>query len=171
MEGTRRGELIEAITLEVRRSQNRTDAFDEAVAEALGINRTDHRCLDVLAQEGPTTAGRLAELVGLTSGAMTTVVDRLERAGYARRVRDEHDRRRIHIELTEAALEAAGPYYEPLARMADELYARYSENELALLLDFLRQAAELHERELSALRARLASADVGAAELPGRARL
>jgi DNA-binding MarR family transcriptional regulator len=96
-------ELTERISLEVRRSQNRADAYDEAVADAPGINRTDMRCIDVLDQEGRMTAGRLASLTGLTTGAITTVVDRLERAGFAQRVRDERDRRRVHVELTELA--------------------------------------------------------------------
>jgi len=140
----------------VRRSQNRTDAYDEAVADALGIHRTDHRILDVLDLEGPVTAGRLAELAGLTTGALTAAVDRLERSGFARRVRDEHDRRRVHIELTETVREAVWQYYEPMARLAEELYARYTDEQLELVLDFLEAAAELSERELAALRAKLA---------------
>jgi DNA-binding MarR family transcriptional regulator len=147
---------MEAINLEVRRSQNRTDAYDEAVAHAIGINRTDHRCLDILSQEGETTAGRLAELMGLTTGAMTTVLDRLESAGLARRVRDETDRRRVRIELTEKAHRDVWQYYEPLARMSEELYARYSDEQLELLLDFLVQAAALHDEVAGELHRRLA---------------
>ena len=152
----RRNKLIAAINLEVRRSQNRTDAYDEAVAEAIGINRTDHRCLDVLEQEGGATAGRLAELMGLTTGAVTTVLDRLERAGLARRVRDESDRRRVHVVLTEKAGEVLWPFYEPLQRLGEELYSRYSDDELALLLGFLVAGAELYEEVFAELRARLA---------------
>jgi DNA-binding MarR family transcriptional regulator len=151
-----RQELMDAINLEVRRAQNRSDAYDEAVAEALGINRTDQRCIDVLDQEGPTTAGRLAELLGLTSGAITTVLDRLELAGYARRVRDEADRRRVTVELTDEARAAGWEFYEPMLRMAEELYSRYTDDELALLLDFLETAATLGQRNLAALRERLA---------------
>ncbi len=149
-----RDELIGAINLEVRRSQNRTDAYDEAVAAALGLNRTDQRCLDIVEQEGGATAGRLAELMGLTTGAITTVLDRLERAGFARRVRDDSDRRRVRVELTEKAHTEVWPYYEPLLRMSEKLYARYSDEQLALLLDFLEAAAELHEGVFAELRAR-----------------
>jgi DNA-binding MarR family transcriptional regulator len=154
----RRNKLIAAINLEVRRSQNRTDAYDEAVAEAIGINRTDHRCLDILEQEGGATAGRLAELMGLTTGAVTTVLDRLERAGLARRVRDESDRRRVHVVLTEKAGEVLWPFYEPLQRLGEELYSRYSDDELALLLGFLVAGAELYEEVFAELRVRLADA-------------
>jgi DNA-binding MarR family transcriptional regulator len=152
---TGRRKLIDAINLEVRRSQNRTDAWDEAVGHALGINRTDQRCLDIIEQEAGLTAGRLAELAGLTTGAMTTALDRLERAGLARRVRDEHDRRRVRVEITEKARADLWPYYEPLMRMSEKLYSRYSEEQLALLLDFLQTAGELHDQELANLSARL----------------
>jgi len=147
----RRIELSEAISREIRCGQNRTDAYDEAVCARVGINRTDHRCLDILSLEGRITAGRLAELAGLSSGAMTTAMDRLERAGFARRVRDEVDRRRVQIELTDAAQRALWPYYEPLAQLGAELYERYSDAELELVLDFLRAGASLFEVLLQGL--------------------
>ena len=97
---SRKRQLFDALIYEVRRSQNATDRFDQAVADAIGINRTDLRCLDVIQREWPVAAGRLAEQTGLTTGAITTVLDRLERAGYARRVRDPSDRRRVLVEVT-----------------------------------------------------------------------
>jgi DNA-binding MarR family transcriptional regulator len=150
-----RRELIEAINLEVRRSQNRTDEFDEAVAQAVGINRTDMRCLDILAQEGGATAGRLAERMGLTTGAITTVLDRLEAAGLARRERDETDRRRVKVALTEQANAELMPFYTPLQEMSERLFARYTEEQLELLLGFLVDAGTRHEEILAALRERL----------------
>ncbi len=150
-----RDELIAAINHEVRRSQSRTDAYDEAVAEAIGLNRTDQRCLDIIDQENGPTAGRLAEVMGLTTGAITTVLDRLERAGFAQRTRDESDRRRVRVTLTEKAQRELGPYYDPLMRMSEQLYSRYTDEELALLLRFLEDAAELHEGVFAELRARL----------------
>jgi len=157
--GRPRAEVIEALSLEVRRAQNRSDAYDDAVAEALRVNRTDLRCIDVLSQEsGSITAGRLAGLMGLSTGAMTTVLDRLERAGYARRVRDEHDRRRVQVELTRKAHEDVWSFYAPLAALADELYARYTDEQLELLLGFLEQGRALAERVDAELRERLARA-------------
>ena len=146
---------MQALSIEVRRSQNRTDAYDEAVSDALGINRTDHRVIDRLDQEGPLTAGRLAELAGLTTGAMTAVLDRLEQAGFVRRVRDEDDRRRIHVELTDKVRQAVWQYYEPMMRLAAEIYGRYTDEQLELMLGFLQAANELSERELANLRAKL----------------
>jgi DNA-binding MarR family transcriptional regulator len=154
MPGTRE-ELISSINFELRRSQNRTDAYDEAVADAIGLNRTDQRCLDIIDQEGGATAGQLAALMGLTTGAITTVLDRLERAGFAQRVRDDTDRRRVHVTLTEKAHKELGPFYEPLMRMSEQLYARYTDEELGLLLRFLEEAAELHEGVFAELRGRL----------------
>lgn len=156
MTSKRRQQLMESISLEVRRSQTRTDAYDEAVATALGLNRTDFRCVDILSAEGTITAGRLAELMGLTSGAMTGVLDRLERAGYAERIREGDDRRRVHVALTKKAHESAWQYYQPLAELSAKLYARYSDEQLELLLDFLEAAAELFEGPLTRLRERLA---------------
>ena len=74
-------------------------AFDDATAERLGINRTDLDCTDIIERHGGITAGELAAEAGLTTGAVTAVIDRLERAGYARRVRDDEDRRRIKVEV------------------------------------------------------------------------
>src|SRR4051794_41816746 len=84
----RKQDVFEELLLEVRRSQNATDRYDQAVADAIGLNRTDMRCLDIIEMESLVTAGRLAELSGLTTGAITTVIDRLEERGMARRGRD-----------------------------------------------------------------------------------
>src|SRR4051794_1476360 len=102
--------VFEELLDEVRRSQLATDRFDQAVADALGVNRTDMRCLDVLEREGPVTAGRLAGSTGLTSGAITTVIDRLERGGFARRLRDPGDRRRVLVELAPDIREHSGDF-------------------------------------------------------------
>jgi DNA-binding MarR family transcriptional regulator len=150
-----RKELEEAVNREVRRSQNRTDEYDEAVSAALGVNRTDMRCVDVIDQEGRLTAGRLASLTGLTTGAITTVLDRLERAGFARRVRDEHDRRRVYVELTDEARARSCEFYEPMAELARKLYARYTDEQLEVVLDFLEHGGKLADEALARLRERL----------------
>jgi DNA-binding MarR family transcriptional regulator len=147
--------VFEDLIYEVRRSQNATDRFDQAVADTIGINRTDLRCLDVIQREWPVAAGRLAEQMGLTTGAITTVIDRLERAGYARRVRDQNDRRRVLVEPTLDALEGADDLYAEHAALAERSYQRYSEQELQLLLGWVREGRELNEREAARLEARL----------------
>src|SRR5918992_5162163 len=96
----RREELQTAFGDAVRAYQTGVDNFDQAVADHLGINRTDGRCIDLIDQAGGMTAGELAKAAGLTTGAVTAVVDRLEAAGVARRVADPEDRRRVRIEAT-----------------------------------------------------------------------
>lgn len=138
-------EVFDELIDEVRRSQLATDRFDQAVADAIGLNRTDMRCLDVLQREGPVTAGRLAEATGLTSGAMTTALDRLERGGFARRVRDAGDRRRVLVEATPEALKGATSFYGGHVAMSERLYQRYTEAQLELLLEFVRSGREFNE--------------------------
>jgi DNA-binding MarR family transcriptional regulator len=147
---------------EVRGGQRATDMVDDAACRLMGINRTDGRCLDILEQRGRISAGELAHETRLTSGAITAVIDRLERAGYARRVADPADRRRVLVEPTRKALETAqelmGPLGEPGYKKVDE----YSDEDLELLLDFLRFSRELQERHADWLRARLREAGVKA---------
>src|SRR3984957_13831233 len=125
-------QVFDELITEVRRSQNATDRFDQAVADALGLNRTDMRCLDIIEREGPVPAGRLAEETGLTSGAITTVLDRIERAGYARRVSDASDRRRVLVELTPKAQADTMRFYGPHMALSVRLYEEYTQEQLEL---------------------------------------
>jgi DNA-binding MarR family transcriptional regulator len=138
--------VFEKLIDEVRRSQAATDRFDQAVADALGLNRTDMRCIDVLHREGRLTAGQLAEATGLTSGAMTTALDRLERLGYARRVRDSQDRRRVLVEVTPKVMAEAGRFYVEHVALSERLYQRHTTEELELLLRFVREGREFNEQ-------------------------
>jgi DNA-binding MarR family transcriptional regulator len=138
--------VFEELIYEVRRSQEATARFDDAVGDALGLNRTDMRCIDVLQREGRVTAGELAEATGLTSGAMTTALDRLERAGFARRVRDAGDRRKVVVEVVPNAVKAAERFYGEHIAMSERLYRRYSQEQIELLLQFVREGREFNER-------------------------
>jgi len=138
-------EIFLELIAEIRRSQTATARFDRAVADAVGLNLTDMGCLDFLGQLGPMTAGRLAELTGLSSGAMTAALDRLERSGYARRVRDESDRRRVLVELTAKADELHA-FYAEHASMGNLLYDEHTVDEMELFLRFVRRGREFNER-------------------------
>jgi DNA-binding MarR family transcriptional regulator len=138
-------QLLFELMNEVRRSQNATERFDRAVGEAIGLNRTDMHCLDVIDREGSVPAGRLAEVTGLTSGAITTALDRLERAGYTRRVRDASDRRRVLVEPTTQAREITARFYGSHAELAESLQRRYTREQLELLIGFLREGSEFNE--------------------------
>src|SRR3954454_9276845 len=146
--------LFDQLIDEIRRSQAATDRYDQAVADAAGINRTDMRCLDVLTREGRVTAGRLAEETGLTAGAMTTALDRLERRGFVRRVRDDADRRRVLVEVLPEAFEGAEDLYAEQIALGERMYRRYTREQLELLLEFTREGRELNERLAAALEQR-----------------
>ncbi len=156
-ESLRRQTLFAELGDEVRASQRATDTVDELITEVLGINRTDSRCLDILEQHGRMSAGQLAQLSELSTGAVTAVVDRLERAGYARRVADPNDRRRVLVELTPRTQELAWELMGgPMSEASKPLIDRYSVQELELLLEFTRRGREIQERHARWLRERLA---------------
>jgi DNA-binding MarR family transcriptional regulator len=146
--------LIHDLTVEVRRYQNAQDAFDDAASERLGINRTDARCLDIIDLGGRITAGQLAAESGLSTGAVTAVLDRLEQAGYVERTRDTADRRRVLVELTPKVRERAEEIWGPIAAEANEAWGRYSDEELALLHEFLVTGREFLGRHLERIASR-----------------
>ena len=125
---------------------------DQAVADYHGVNRTDARCLDIIERLGGVTAGRLASESGLSTCAVTTVLDRLERAGLARRTSDPTDRRRVLVEMTPAAREANEELYRPLVEAATEQLLRYSDEELALLRTYHRASRALTEAHAERVR-------------------
>jgi DNA-binding MarR family transcriptional regulator len=151
VKGISREELIGRFSLVIRASQNVSEAFDEHVAARLGINRTDMRALDILDQRGPMSAGELAQAMHLSSGAITTLVDRLERSGFARRRRDEADRRRVLVEVGSRMRSEIEGFYAPLFHGTAALLAAYSDEELVAMIGFMEQGREMVERELARL--------------------
>jgi DNA-binding MarR family transcriptional regulator len=137
-----------ALAAAMRGYQVALDVFDDAVANKLGLNRTDFRCVDILDQHQPMTAGALAQATRLTSGAITFALDRLEQAGFVRRIRDETDRRRVLVELVPAAQRQAARIHEPLVRDARAAMSKYTASELAVICDFLIAAREIYEKNL-----------------------
>jgi DNA-binding MarR family transcriptional regulator len=134
-----REELSEELSDAIRAYHTAVEAVDDAACAHMGVNRTDLRCLDILGRAGPMTAGRLAEESGLTKAAVTVVVDRMERAGYMRRVRDTVDRRRVMVDATSKAHRRARALYGMIAEKLGEQLERYSDEDLELLRDFLRE--------------------------------
>jgi DNA-binding MarR family transcriptional regulator len=134
----------------MRALQRAVDHYDELVAARLGINRTDLRCLDLLHETGTLTAGQLAQGSGLTSGAATRMLDRLERVGYVRRLSDSSDRRRVLVELTPRARKLAAELYGSFEGARSELW-RYRPEDLALLRDFLEGGRRMYEKRAARL--------------------
>jgi DNA-binding MarR family transcriptional regulator len=145
-------ELIQELIAAIRASQTATDAFDHAVADYVGLDRAAYRCLDILDQEGPMTAGRLAERARLSPGAMTALLDRLEKRGLARRTRDTKDRRRVLVEVTPELRQMATQLYGTPDEGADAL-ARYTHEQLELLIGFLRGNVAYQEERMRKLEA------------------
>ena len=140
-----RVELLEALGLVGRRLSTATVLLHSAVAEHFGLNATDWKCHELLTQTGPITAGELAELSGLTTGAITGVVDRLEQAGFARRERDTNDRRRVIIQpILEQGLEARiEQVLQGLTQGVAEVAAKYSDEELSLILEYITDSTQM----------------------------
>ncbi len=143
--------LIASLADEVRAAQAATDQLDEAACRAMGINRTDGRCLDVIDREGPVPAGRLAEASGLTTAAVTAVIDRLAKRGYVRRLGDPADRRRVLVEMTPLARERAAVIWGPLA-VFHEALSELTLDELKLLGEFHRRSREYNEQRAAEVR-------------------
>jgi len=150
-EGVSIDPLVELIGF---RLSTATVLFHAAIADRLGVSATDVKCYSILRQSGPITAGQLAERTGLTTGAITGVIDRLERVELVRRVRAPHDRRSIVLELVLNAEREReiGALYEPLGRAISGLVAQYSAPERATMLDFLTKASAVLEAETTRLR-------------------
>ncbi len=146
--------LIDELIQEFRATTNQDDAFDTLAATRLGVSDTDMRCLNIIENSRGITAGELAARSGLTAGAVTGVVDRLEKHGYARRVPDPSDRRRVRVEITQGFYRAAERIWGPVAADWQEtLASRFASDELELIIGFLRSAGELGRRHLDRLRA------------------
>jgi DNA-binding MarR family transcriptional regulator len=130
----------------VRLQQVASDKMDDAFARMAGINLTDGRCLDLLDIHDGLTAGDLAEAASLSPGAVTTVLDRLERMSLITRTRDQADRRRVLVELTPKARELAFKVYGPIAAYAREYIERLSDEDIDVISRFLEVAIEVNER-------------------------
>ena len=147
-----REELEGAFGNAVRAYQTGVDNFDQAVADHIGINRTDGRCIDLIDQAGGMTAGELAKAAGLTTGAVTAVIDRLEKAGVAQRVADPKDRRRVRIEATPKLWELSEPMYGPMLAESQAIIDDLSDEEITRFTEFMNRVIELQARHTERVR-------------------
>ena len=144
-----------ALFMEFRQMSTGAIMFHQAIADRLGLHATDHKCADLIIRNGAMTSGRLAELTGLTTGAITGVVDRLEARGIARRATDPDDRRRVIVELVKNdRIECQmRDLFSGIAEGTRALLEGYSDGELALILDFVRRSNAMSHAETLKLRA------------------
>ncbi len=128
----------EMLSTKLREMSGWTVAFHHSIATRLGLNGTDHKCLDLLMRDGPMTAGEMARRSGYTTGAITGVIDRLSAAGLAQRVADPHDRRRVMIEPhAERAQALIGPLFAGMRAATRAVLAEFSADELLVLERFI----------------------------------
>lgn len=147
-------EITQLVELIGYRLSTATVLFHAAVAEQVGVGATDMKCYSLLRQTGPLTAGELAQQVSLTTGAITGVIDRLEKAGLARRMPDAQDRRRVVVELVHdpERERAINQLYAAMGQAITKLLLSYSAAERATIADFLTEATAIMENETKRLR-------------------
>ncbi len=148
-----RAELLQSTLNLGRELSARTLMFHAAIAEHVGLSATEHKALDLLSRAGSMTAGQLAELSGLTTGAVTGLVDRLEKSGFVKRERDPKDRRRVVIDPQIDKMEQEiGPLFGAMSQRMEQLMAGYSDPELATIYDFLTQSIAVLREETENLK-------------------
>ena len=140
-----RRQLIGELGASLQRYQRSVQAYDDAVGRALALGPADLRCLDWLA-DGPKTAGVLATATGLRPAATTALIDRLEAKGLVERVRDETDRRRVLVRMTDEGMRATYAMYAPLVDEGQGLFAHHSAAELTSMRDLLEAMRALTDR-------------------------
>jgi DNA-binding MarR family transcriptional regulator len=150
----KREEIVQAVREKFTEMSTETILFHQALADLLNLHITDHRCMYFIHSYGAMPAGRLAKLTGLTTPAVTGIIDRLEEAGYIRRTNDPKDRRRTIVEPVrnkklEKKLEMI---FSPLHEKMYKLFSSYSDSELTFLLDALTKSIELTREESKKLR-------------------
>jgi DNA-binding MarR family transcriptional regulator len=150
---TREREMERAAEV-MREFMARAVLFQDAVAKWGGVNGTDLQCASLLMSEGPATAGELAERTGLTvGGAITTAIDRLERAGFVTRDRDPHDRRRVIVTaVPEAIIARFGEVYGRVGARWNAYLDTLTDEQLVFANELLARAAEVNREEIERLR-------------------
>jgi DNA-binding MarR family transcriptional regulator len=149
-----RAELLHELARELRQFSGVSASYFRAAAARSGMTATDMQVIDSLAITGPTTAGQLADLTGLTTGAITGMLNRLEEAGVVRRERDPEDGRRVIVQLVpeKESVEGSGPGFDSMGKAWDDLAERYDDEQLALLVAFLQRSNAISREEILRLR-------------------
>jgi DNA-binding MarR family transcriptional regulator len=150
----KRAELLLELARELRQFTGLSASFFRAAASRVGMTVTDMQVIDALSLSGPTTAGQLADLTGLTTGAITGMLNRLEEAGLVRRERDPSDGRRVIVRLGTGKdeMRAIGSIFDSSQKAWEETASRYDDDKVALLLEFLRRSNEIARKEIIQLR-------------------
>ena len=149
--GARHAELVQALNRVARELGGLGALFAGTVARHLGVSHSDLECIDIISLRGRLTAGELARQSGLTTGAITGVIDRLEQAGLARRERDPDDRRKVYVRILPKAIARGRVYYDSLEKAVNALTSGYSDAEIALLIDYFTRTRAIIRVEIEKL--------------------
>jgi DNA-binding MarR family transcriptional regulator len=151
-ESTRR-ELLKKLWELGRKMSTQTVFLHQAIAQSVGLNATDTKCIDLILRGpgGSVTAGWLSDTTGLTTGAITHILNRLEKRQFIERVRDTRDRRKVFIRVRPESLEPLIPKYEAMGKSYMSLVEQYGDEELQLICDYLEKTSEVSERELASM--------------------
>lgn len=143
---------IDSVLRSLRRVNLQGSFLGQTVAIRFGLSESDIETLEQLIDLGATTAGRLAEITGLTSGAVTRVIDRLEQAGYVRRIPDPADRRRVIVEVVPERIASIQSTLDQVSSASAKEIGRYTDAQLSLIADFLTKMEQVTREEAAALR-------------------
>lgn len=150
-EENKREELIAAVLRASSESSTLAIIFHAALAESVGIGASEEETLYLLGSRGPLTAGEIAHQTGLTTASVTSLIDRLEKKGFVRRVRDMQDRRRVIVEADEGRLAEFNQQFTMLTRSFEALLVHYTDEQLVTIADFLSRAAERSRQAIADL--------------------
>lgn len=147
----RRQDLRDELQYLGQMASTETALFHEKAAEYYGMGITDLKTLSTLIQEGPMTAGQLAQRLSLTTGAVTNVIDRLEKRRAVKRQSDPKDRRKVIVVLDIKAMRNAGNVYSSIGETFDKLARSYTTGELEFLVQYYKESIELTKQEIAKL--------------------
>ena len=142
----------ERLSVEMQALQSVVNDYDSEVAVRLGVNHTDLRCIEITQQRGAVSPSELGVALGLTTGSVTAMLDRLEKVGYLTRSPDPGDRRKVIVRVTPEVARRAYEFYRAIAEEGTQLIAPYTAAELEFLTRFLRGSREMYERNLARIR-------------------
>lgn len=149
-----RPDLLGELAREMRQRNGLSASFVRALAARIGMTVTDMEVIESLTSTGPMTAGQLADLTGLTTGAITGMLNRLEEAGYVRRERDPGDARKVIVQLAPDTnhMRGIGPAFDSIGKAWEEQIAQYDDEQIAFLLDFFKRSNAVTRQEIQWLR-------------------
>lgn len=152
-----RAQILEKLWDLGRHMSTQTVFLHQAIAQTIGLNATDTKCIDLILRgpDGKLTAGQLSELSGLTTGAVTHILDRLEKKGFVERQRDPNDRRKVLVAVKMESMAEVGPLYMAMGEAYMGLAQRYDDDALRIVADYMERSLEISAQQLAKLRGKI----------------